>query len=166
LFKKAPGVGAFLSFMGQCVMENRNGLVVASEVSQATGRAERDSSLRLMRSIRGAHQKTLGADKSYDTRDFVADLPINGITPHEALNIEALRSSAIGGRTERHQGYAQSINVRMCIEQVFGWAKESGGLRQSKALGRSKVGAVFWLNVVAYNLIRITNLLKRQVLMV
>ena len=63
LFKKAPGVGAFLSFMGHCVMENRNGLVVASEVSQATGRAEREAALRMARSLRGAHQKTLGADK-------------------------------------------------------------------------------------------------------
>ena len=103
MFKKALGVGAFLSFMGHCVMENRNCPVVASEVSQATGRAERDSALRLMRSIRGAHQKTLGADKGYDTRDFVADLRINGITPHVAQNIHARRSSAIDGRTARHQ---------------------------------------------------------------
>ena len=72
LFKKAPGVGAFLSFMGHCFMENRNGLVVASEVSQSTGRAERDSALRVARSLQGAHQKTLGADKGYDTRDFAA----------------------------------------------------------------------------------------------
>ena len=87
LFKKSPGVGAFLSFMGHCVMENRNGLVVASEVSQATGKAERDAALRMARSLRGAHQKTLGADKGYDTREFVADLRINGITPHVAQNI-------------------------------------------------------------------------------
>jgi hypothetical protein len=123
LFKKAPGVGAFLSFLRHCVMENRNGLVVASEVSQATGRAERDSALRLMRSIRGAHQKTLGADKGYDTRDFVVDLRINGITRHVAQNIQARRSSAIDGRTARHLGYAQSINARKRIEQVFGWIK-------------------------------------------
>jgi transposase len=88
LFKKAPGVGAFLSFMGHCVMENRNGLVVASEVSQATGRAERESALRMARSLKGAHQKTLGADKGYDTREFVADLRISGITPHVAQNIQ------------------------------------------------------------------------------
>lgn len=81
LFKKAPGVGAFLSFIGHCVMENRNGLVVASEVSHASGTAERDSAVRMAHSLRGAHQKTLGADKGYETRDFVADLRISGITP-------------------------------------------------------------------------------------
>jgi transposase len=162
LFKKAPGVGAFLSFMGHCVMENRNGLVVASEVTQASGTAERDSALRMARSLRGAHQKTLGADKGYDTRDFVAELRISGITPHVAQNIQLRRRSAIDGRTTRHQGYAQSINARKRIEQVFGWIKQAAGLRQLKARGRSKVGAVFRLHVVAYNLIRITNLLRSQ----
>ena len=162
LFKKAPGVGAFLSFMGHCVMENRNGLVVASEGSQASGTAERDSALRMARALKGAHQKTLGADKGYDTRDFVADLRINGITPHVAQNIQARRRSAIDGRTARHQGYAQSINARKRIEQVFGWIKQAAGLRQLKARGRSKVGAVFRLHVVAYNLIRISNLLRAQ----
>ena len=162
LFKKAPGVGAYLSFLGHCVMENRNGLVVASEVTQATGRAERDSALRMTRSLRGAHQKTLGADKGYDTRDFVADLRISGITPHVAQNTSRSGGSAIDGRTARHQGYAQSINTRKRIEQVFGWIKQAAGLRQLKARGRTKVGAVFRLHVVAYNLIRITNLLRTR----
>jgi len=136
--------------------------VVASEVSQASGTAERDSALRMARALKGAHQKTLGADKGYDTRDFVADLRINGITPHVAQNIQARRRSAIDGRTARHQGYAQSINARKRIEQVFGWIKQAAGLRQLKARGRSKVGAVFRLHVVAYNLIRISNLLRAQ----
>jgi hypothetical protein len=99
LFKKAPGVGAFLSFMGHCFMENSNGLVVASEVSQATRTAEQDSAQRMARSLRGAPQKTLGADKSYETREFVADLRIRGITPHVAQNIQARRRSATNGRT-------------------------------------------------------------------
>ena len=162
LFKKAPGVGAFLSFMGHCVMENRNGLVVASEVSQASGTAERDSALRMARSLQGAHRKTLGADKGYDTKDFVADLRINGITPHVAQNIQPRRRSAIDGRTARHVGYAQSMNARKRIEQVFGWIKQAAVLRQLKARGRTKVGAVFRLHVVAYNLIRISNLFRAQ----
>ena len=162
LFKKAPGVGAFLSFMGHCVMENRNGLVVASEVTQASGTAERDSALRMAQSLKGSHQKTLGADKGYDTRAFVADLRISGITPHVAQNISRIGGSSIDGRTARHQGYGQSINARKRIEQVFGWIKQAAGLRQLKARGRSKVGAVFRLHVAAYNLIRITNLLRAQ----
>ncbi len=138
LFKKAPGVDAYLSFLGHCVMENRNGFVVASEVTQATGRAERDSALRMTRSLRGAHQKTLGADKGYDTRDFVADLRISGITPHVAQNTSRSGGSAIDGRTARHQGYAQSINTRKRIEQVFGWIKQAAGLRQLKARGQTR----------------------------
>jgi len=118
-FKMAPGVGAFLSFMGHCVMENRNGLVVAGEVGQATGRAERDAVVRIARALRGDHQKTLGADKGYDTRDFVADLRISGITPHVALNVAPSGGSAIDGRTARHQGYAQSINARKLASPGF-----------------------------------------------
>ena len=123
LFEKVPGAGAFLSFMGHCVMENRNGLVVASEVTQAAATDERNSALRMDHSLRGSNQKNLGADKGYDTRDFVADLRISGITPHMAQNTCRSGGSAIDGRTARHQGYAQSINSRKRIEQVFGWIK-------------------------------------------
>lgn len=143
-------------------MENRNGLVIASEVRQASGTAEWEVALRMCRSIRVAHQKTLGADKGYETRDFVADLRISGITPHVAQNTSRSGGSAIDGRTARHQGYAQPINTRKLIEQVFGWIKQATGLRQLKARGRTKVGAVFRLHVAAYNLIRITNLLRAR----
>jgi len=78
LFKKAPGVGAFMSFMGHCVMENRNGLVVSSEVRQAAGRVEREAAIGMAQSLKSALQKTLGADKGYDSREFVADLHISG----------------------------------------------------------------------------------------
>ncbi len=160
LFMKAPGVGAFLSFIRRCIIETCNGLVVTSEVTQATGRTEWDLALRMVRSICGTHQKTLGADKGYDIRDFVADLRISGITPHVAQNVTRSGGSAIGGRTARHQGYAQSINSRKRIEQVFGWIKQSAALMQLKDRGISKVGAVFRLHVLAYNLIRLTNLLR------
>jgi hypothetical protein len=146
-------------------MENRNGLVVASEVTQATGKPERDAAVRMARSLKGAHQKTLGADKGYDTRDIVADLRISRVTPHVAQNITLSGGSAIDSRTTRHQGYAQSINARKRIEQVFGRIKQAAGLRKLKARGRSKVGAVFRLHVVAYNLIRITNLLGAEAVM-
>jgi hypothetical protein len=95
----------------------------------------------------------------------VADLRIKSITPHVAQNLTRRGGSAIDGRTARHQGYAQSINSRKRIEQVFGWIKQSAGLRQLKARGRTNVGAVFRLHVVAYNLIRVTNLLRAQTVM-
>jgi transposase len=162
LFRKSVGTGAYLSYLGHCLMENRHGLVVASEVTPADGYGERAAAVRMARSLAGAHQKTLGADKGYDTRDFVADLRISRITPHVARNIQARRRSAIDGRTVRHPGYAQSINARKRIEQVFGWIKQAAGLRQLKARGRSRVGAVFRLHVVAYNLIRLASLLSPQ----
>jgi len=84
LFKKAPAVGAFLSFMGYCVMENRNGMMVASEFSQEIGKAERDASVRMARPLRGAHQKPLCADKGFDIREFLAGLRIKETTLHVA----------------------------------------------------------------------------------
>jgi len=134
--------------------------VVASEVTPADGYGERAAAVRMARSLPGAHRKTLAADKGYDTRDFVADIRFAGITPHVAQNIQDRRRSAIDGRTARHQGYGKSINARKRIEQVFGWIKQAAGLRQLRARGRSRVGAVFRLHVVAYNLIRLTNLLS------
>ena len=160
LFRKSNSTGAYLSYLGHCLMENRHGLVVASEVTPADGYGERAAAVRMARSLQGAHQKTLGADKGYDTRDFVADIRFAGITPHVAQNIQNRRRSAIDGRTARHQGYGKSINARKRIEQVFGWIKQAAGLRQLKTRGRSRVGAVFRLHVVAYNLIRLVNLLS------
>jgi len=160
LFRKSNSTGAYLSYLGHSLMENRHGLVVASEVAPADGYGERAAAVGMARSLPGAHQKTLGADKGYDTRDFVADIRFSVITPHVAQNTGPRRRSAIDGRTTRHLGYAQSINARKRIEQVFGWIKQAAGLRQLKARGRSRVRAVFRLHVVAYNLIRLANLLS------
>ena len=83
-------------------MENRNGMMVACEVSQSTGKTERGAALRMACSLRGAHQKTLAADKGYNTREFVAGLRIKGITPHVAQNLSRCGGSAIDGRTDHH----------------------------------------------------------------
>jgi IS5 family transposase len=165
LFRKSNSTGAYLSYLCHCHMDNRHGLVVASEVTPADGYGERVADVRMARALPGSHQKTLGADKGYDTRDFVADIRFAGVTPHVAQNAGPRRRSAVDGRTTRHPGYAQSINARRRIEQVFGWIKQASGLRQLKARGRSRVGAVFRLHVVAYNLIRMANLLSFQMVM-
>jgi hypothetical protein len=110
--------------------------------------------------LAGAHQKTIGADKNYDTKGFVAEMRRIGVTPHVAQNTARLGGSAIDGHTTRHKGYAQSINARRGIEKVFGWIKAFGGLRQFKVRGTENVSAVFGLHVIAYNLIRLGNLLK------
>lgn len=77
-------------------------MMVSCEVSQSTGKAERDAALRMACSLRGAHQKTLAADKGYNTREFVAGLRIKGITPHVAQNLSRCGGSAIDGRTDHH----------------------------------------------------------------
>jgi hypothetical protein len=83
-----------------------------------------------------------------------------GVTPHVAQNTARPGGSAIDGRTTRHEGYAKSIHARRGIEKVFGWIKQWGGLRQFKLRGTGKVSAVFGLHVIAYNLIRLGNLLN------
>jgi IS5 family transposase len=141
-------------------MDNRHALIVNCKVTQATGTGERDAAKAMAADRPGAHQKTLGADKNYDTRGFVAEMRRIGVTPHVAQNTARCGGSAIDGRTTRHQGYAKSINSRRGIEKVFGWIKQWGGLRQFKLSGTEKVSAVFGLHVIAYNLIRLGNLLK------
>ena len=111
--------------------------------------------------LAGAHQKTVGADKNYDTKGFVAEMRRIGVTPHVAQNTARSGGSAIDGCTTRHVGY-KSINARRGIEKVFGWIKAFGGLRQFKLRGQDKVSAVFGLHVIACNLIRLGNLLLAQ----
>ena len=103
-----------------------------------------------------APRSTLGADKNYDTRDFVAAM--RGVTPHVAQHTNG-RRSAIDGRTTRHPGYAVSQRLRKRIEEVFGWGKEIGGMRRTLLRGLERVGWSFTLRVAAYNLIRLPKLL-------
>src|SRR6478672_8968408 len=112
LMKKGKGKEAHLSFMGHALMENRNGLVVDFQLTQATGTAERDMAPKLIDEARerGFHPRTLGADKGYDTRDCVAELRQRQVTPHVTQNTSG-RRSAIDRRTTRHVGYA----ISQCI---------------------------------------------------
>src|SRR5262245_25470076 len=109
LYKKGPGKEAKLSYQGQVLMENRNGLVTGTRLTQATGMAEREAAVDMAQQIAGrdGHRVTVGAYKAYDTQDFVQDLRELKVTPHVAQNTSH-RSSAIDGRTTRHAGYAVS----------------------------------------------------------
>src|SRR5919201_5698562 len=115
--------------MGHVLMENRNGLVVDQKLTQASGTAERESALEMLRAQSGSGNKTVGADKAYDTAGFVAGCRALGVTPHVAQNTKG-RSSAIDGRTTRHPGYAISQVIRKLIETLFGDGKQHGILRQ------------------------------------
>ncbi len=158
LYKKAQGQAAKLCHMGHVLMENRNGLVVEASVTHATGTAEREAAVALFGEMEGGHRITLGADKAYDTADFVAEMRRLGVTPHVAQNDRG-RRSAIDGRTTRHEGYKASVRVRKRIEEVFGWMKTAAGQRKSRFRGTSRVAMAFTFSAAAYNLIRMPKLL-------
>ncbi len=157
LARKGGGKEAKLSYSGHVLMENRNGLVADVEVLQATGTAERDAALVMMETIPGNHPVTVGADKAYDTKDFVAEARSLKVTPHVAQNNKR-RKSAIDGRTTRHAGYGVSQRKRKRVEEIFGWMKTIGGMRKLRHRGLKLVQWGFTLAAAAYNLVRIRNL--------
>jgi len=162
LYRKSPGTGAKLCYMGHVLMENRNGLVVDAETTRVSGYAERLAALAMIDSMpegNGGRRITLGADKGYDTRDFVDELRDRGATPHVAQNRNG-RRSAIDGRTTRHPGYAVSLRIRKRIEEVFGWAKSSAGQGKTRFRGLPRVRFAFTLTLAAYNLVRLPKLLE------
>jgi len=157
LAKKGNGKEAKLSYSGHVLMENRNGLVADVEVLQAHGTAERDAALVMMESIPGNQSVTVGADKGYDTKDFVAEARNLNVTPQVAQNNNG-RRSAIDGRTTRHAGYLISQRKRKRVEEIFGWMKTVGGMRKLRHRGLHLVGWMFTFAAAAYNLVRIRNL--------
>ena len=158
LYRKGKGKEAKLCFMGHALMENRHGLVVQADATEANGTAERKAALEMIdRQAPGtSNQLTLGADKAYDAREFVAELRQKCVTPHVA---QKARSSAIDGRTTRHAGYAVSQRKRKLVEEAFGWAKTIAGCAKVKVRGLARVGFHFTLAMAAYNLIRLPKLM-------
>jgi hypothetical protein len=141
-------------------MNNRHALIVDCQETKATDTGERDAAKEMAADRPDAHQKTVDADKGYDTNGFVAEMHRIGVTPHVAQNTARPGGSAIDGRASRHEGYARSINARRGIEKVFGLIKQWGRLRQFKLRATEKVGAVFELHVITYILILVGNRLK------
>jgi transposase len=158
LFRKSAGQSSKLCHMAHVLIENRNGLVVAATATLASGTAEREAAIAMVEDIPGGNRITLGADKAYDTQDFVAEMRRLGVTPHVSQNTKG-RRSAIDGRTTRHVGYTVSVRFRKRIEEVFGWMKTVGGLRKTRHRGTARVGWMFTFGAAAYNLVRIPTLL-------
>jgi transposase len=159
LYRKGRGKEAKLSFMGHALMENRNGLIVGAVATRASGHAERLAAIELIEPHAERPQAiTLGGDKGYDAKDFVAELRDRTVTPHVAQN-DTGRRSAIDRRTTRHPGYDVSMRIRKRIEEAFGWAKTIAGLRKMRHRGLPKVDWQFVLAMTAYNLVRLPKLL-------
>lgn len=158
LYKKAKGQQAKLCYLGHALMENRNGLVVDTRVSLANGTAERKAAIEMVENVPGKHRITLGADKGYDSTDFVERMRFLNATAHVAQNG---RGSAIDGRTTRHEGYNISLKIRKRVEEIFGWMKTIGCLGKLHHRGQERIQGIFTLAAAAYNLIRIRNLLAQ-----
>jgi len=159
LYRKGKGKEAKLSFLGNAMTENHHGLVVETELGEASGTIEREAAKTMVaRYSPGARRITLGGDKGYDAREFIDDLRALNVTPHVAQNI-ANRASAIDGRTTRHPGYAISQKKRKLVEEPFGWAKTIGGLARPMLRGIQRLGFKFTLTMAAYDLIRLPKLI-------
>jgi transposase len=156
LYKKSAGQEAKLSYLGHTLVENRNGLIAAAMTTQADGRAERDAALLMLHELTRKRRGriTTGADKAYDTRDFIDTVRELGVTPHVARR----RHGAIDQRTSRHPGYAISLSKRWLVEKPFGWLKQIGPLKKVKLRGLAKVNWLFVFSCAAFNLIRIPKL--------
>jgi len=164
LMRKGLGKETKLSYMGHALMENRNGLVMDVLLTKATGKAEREAALRMLDRLPHRRQRrTLGADKGYDTRDFVKDVRQRNVTPHVAQN-ENGRRSAIDGRTTRHSGYKVSQRVRKRVEEIFGWVKTVGGGRKLRYIGAKRNQLWAELTAAAYNLVRMAKLMAEPAL--
>jgi transposase len=170
LYRKGNTKESRLCYLGNALMENRNGLVVAGALTQATGTAEREAAIAMIERHRPAQEKggrrriTLAGDKAYDVAAFVDDLRDLEVTPHIAIDGHVTktgkrRKTKIDRRTTRHAGYDVSQHCRKRIEEVFGWVKTQAGQAKTRFRGRRRVEASFTLALAAYNLIRLPKLL-------
>jgi hypothetical protein len=160
LFRKSRRTCALLCYIGHLRTDNRNGLVVNAQVTQASGTSERDAAAQMLADAAQVASAPIavGADKNYDTAGFVASCRANRVTPHLAKNDGRAGGSAIDARTTRWAGYAISQRKRKCIEQVFGWGKTVGRIRQTVYRGRDWVEQLFLLTQTACNLTRMRTL--------
>jgi len=163
LYKKSYGKESKLAYLGHALVENRNGLIAAAMVTQADGFAEREAALAMLTEKQKDRSRriTVGADKAYDTKDFVTAARALKVTPHIARNDNGRRSN-MDGRTTRHPGYAISLSCRWLVEKPFGWLKQTAGLGQVKLRGLHKVDCAFVFACAAHNLLRLPRLLAQQ----
>ncbi len=160
LYRKSYGKESKLAYLGHVLVENRNDLIAAAMATTADGHAERDAALLMLQQKR-SHRVTVGADKAYDSEDFVATARQLNVTVPVQKN-EKGRRSRIDRRTTRHPGYARSLSRRWLVEKTFGWLKATGPLRQVKLRGLAKVDWIFVFSCAAHNLLRLPRLLANQ----
>jgi transposase len=160
LARKSNAAAAKLSYSQHALIENRNGLLVDIRIAEANGRAECIAALEMIGdSVPGSRRITVGGDKGFDTKEYVAECRMRNVTPHVAQNITKFRGSAIDERTTRHTGYAISQRFRKRIEEVWGWTKTVANFRKTRFKGRLRTEMASYFVGAAYNLLRMTRLL-------
>lgn len=162
LFKKSQGSEAHLAYLGHALTENRHGFAVAATLTHATGTAEREAALALIDTTADSacpKRRTLGADKNYDTADFVIQCRARNITPHVAQNTRRPGGSAIDARTARHAGYALSQTKRQMAERVHAWPKMWSTMRRAMVRGLDRMKGQYRLVLTGGNLVRLANLM-------
>lgn len=162
LYRRSRQGEARLSYLGHLLIENRHGLIVDAMATTADGLAERDAGMLMLRTQHRKapwRRRTVGADKGYDTYDFIEVTRALGVTPHVTQNTTRRGGSAIDGRTTRHPSYAQSQHARPRIEPAFGWMKTVGWLRKIKLRGLANVDWLVTFASAAFNLRRLATLL-------
>lgn len=163
--RKSKGTGSTLCHLGSVLMDNRHGLIVATDVRPPAYEAERDAGVEMVHTLEPrVRRRTIGGDKGYDTLEFVEGVRAGNTTPHVAQNIHKTRlESAVDDRTTRHDGYAVSQIKRKLVEEGFGWGKTIGGLRKLHHRGGEKVAWIFAFTNAAYNLVRMRTLIRAGV---
>jgi IS5 family transposase len=157
MFRKGFHTPANLCMMGHILMENRNGLAVGGLVTQAATEKEREAALEMAKKkFQTKKRRTLAGDKGYDVASFVNELRDNNITPHLAKKKSC--GGRLDGRTLRHPGYKISQVFRKRVEQIFGWLKSVGLMRQTHFRGLTRINWMFQLSLATYNLLRMKNL--------
>ena len=131
-----------------------DGMVVDVTFTQATGTAERDAALAMLEGVPGSRRVTIGADKGYDTMDFVTSCRRMNVTPHVARR----QTSKVDGRTTRHAGYQVSQRVRKRVEEIFGWVKTVAGGRKLRYRGIARNRLWWEFTAAAYNLLRMARI--------
>lgn len=170
LYRKGNGVAANLCHSVHALTENRHGLVLAVEVDEANGTAERESALRMVDRLKRRHgvaPTTLGADMGFDAGPFLLELESRRIEPHVAIRpgrIKRKDECAEARRRARDRrrlaGYCRSQRKRKLVEEYFGWGKLVGPMRRTRHVGRFKIRQQVELTGAAYNLVRMAKLLK------
>lgn len=160
LMRKGPGKEAKLSFGLQALMENRHGLCVQVSVTASTEKEATAAKELIGRQIDETERApvSVGADKGYHNQEFVGFCREEDIKPHVAA-ITGRTVDGLDGRTTRSLGYQTSQRIRKRVEEIFGWAKEIGGLRKTKKRGTERVGLNAVLVITAYNLVRMGKLM-------